>query len=374
MGEHNNDLEDSGVMYYRARDEDGNRVTAASAEKGKKHFCFGCNGEYILRRGEIKVPHFAHKPTEGVGCSPESAAYKEGKGYLKELFDSGGSISVQVECKSCKEVVDQIAFSGTAKEEYSPNSGLRIDVAVFKDGRAILFIEVYYAHKVDDRKIERLTAAGVPWIELYSHEIVAGKIKPFNFSSHFSVEDCDDCRKQKAFEQERQEKLQAEAKRQKALEEERQAKLRQDIEKQRASEKKRQEQQAAAAAAEEERRLRRQYGDDYELFLSAKRACKTGYSSTKTPTPTPPPKPRPKADLVEAFWFYKSYDYSSSELEVIRNDLTPVQLEWFNRLSTSDQNTWFWLSCWQQHRLGTPKQEARRVAARAVREIQERAI
>ncbi len=49
---------------YIARDEKGNRVEIADAEKGSKYYCPFCDGQVIVRRKEInpqRAMHFAHK-------------------------------------------------------------------------------------------------------------------------------------------------------------------------------------------------------------------------------------------------------------------------------------------------------------------------
>ena len=43
-----------------ANDENGNRVNAMIADKGKAYTCPECGGTVIPKNGEIKVPHFAH--------------------------------------------------------------------------------------------------------------------------------------------------------------------------------------------------------------------------------------------------------------------------------------------------------------------------
>ena len=44
-------------------------VSPHVAKKGQDFSCPICDGEVILRRGDIRVPHFAHKPD--TGCSGE---------------------------------------------------------------------------------------------------------------------------------------------------------------------------------------------------------------------------------------------------------------------------------------------------------------
>lgn len=49
---------------YIAIDKAGNRVCADRADKENTHCCPLCGNELILRRGEINIPHFAHRANE----------------------------------------------------------------------------------------------------------------------------------------------------------------------------------------------------------------------------------------------------------------------------------------------------------------------
>ncbi|MCG9132365.1 hypothetical protein J5I95_11845 [Candidatus Poribacteria bacterium] len=50
------------------------------AEKGKHYFCLACKDTVILRKGEIKTPHFAHKASEI--CNQETIIHR----IAKQLF------------------------------------------------------------------------------------------------------------------------------------------------------------------------------------------------------------------------------------------------------------------------------------------------
>lgn len=48
-----------------------------TAEKGKQYFCPACEDSVILRKGEIKIAHFAHKVSET--CNQETIIHKIAK-------------------------------------------------------------------------------------------------------------------------------------------------------------------------------------------------------------------------------------------------------------------------------------------------------
>ena len=66
---------------------DDARVYAHRAEKGHRYICPGCKAELTLKKGEIKIHHFAHKPP--VECqfgAGESAEHLEAKLAIYEAF------------------------------------------------------------------------------------------------------------------------------------------------------------------------------------------------------------------------------------------------------------------------------------------------
>ena len=65
----------------------GVRVTATEAEKGGSYHCPACKAELVLRKGAIKIHHFAHRPP--VDCawgSGETLAHLEAKQLIHAAF------------------------------------------------------------------------------------------------------------------------------------------------------------------------------------------------------------------------------------------------------------------------------------------------
>ena len=58
---------------------DGTQVLLSPevAEKGREYFCPACGDIVILKKGEIKVAHFAHKVSDT--CSQETIVHKTAK-------------------------------------------------------------------------------------------------------------------------------------------------------------------------------------------------------------------------------------------------------------------------------------------------------
>ena len=70
---------------------DGNRLEAENAERGLAYTCPKCERSVILKRGRIKIAHFAHKPpTDCTWAKGETLAHLEAKKLFKDAFVSRG--------------------------------------------------------------------------------------------------------------------------------------------------------------------------------------------------------------------------------------------------------------------------------------------
>src|SRR5205823_9332068 len=65
------------------------RVYASAADKGSEYRCPGCRAALILRKGRVRIHHFAHHPP--VGCAwgtGETTAHLEAKLALKQALET----------------------------------------------------------------------------------------------------------------------------------------------------------------------------------------------------------------------------------------------------------------------------------------------
>ena len=75
----------------------GNRIEADIAERGLAYVCPECERPVILKRGRIKIAHFAHKPpTDCTWAKGETQAHLESKKLFRDSFVSRG-LRVEVE-------------------------------------------------------------------------------------------------------------------------------------------------------------------------------------------------------------------------------------------------------------------------------------
>ena len=149
----------------------GEYCLPCNAEKGLDYICPGCKAPVILRRGEIKAPHFAHKPGErdckfydhpGEGEVHKMAKYTIAdllrKGKIKKVVRScpkGCTYDVEIDYEEGDEVID----------EYPIGNRYKVDVALINNGKIKYIFEVYNTHKTTRETPE-------PWFEIDANKFL----------------------------------------------------------------------------------------------------------------------------------------------------------------------------------------------------------
>jgi ssDNA-binding Zn-finger/Zn-ribbon topoisomerase 1 len=152
----------------------GDLVRAAGGEKGNEYSCPQCLVTIVLRKGEVRRPHFAH--VVGTPCSPESVAHKTAKMLIAQVVRSwragGPAPAVIRRCPRChgphcQRIPERVH---RAVVESPLDTCVVPDVTLLgPDGRALAVIEILATHAVDESKKPKLT---VPWIELSSDHVL----------------------------------------------------------------------------------------------------------------------------------------------------------------------------------------------------------
>ncbi|RKU31513.1 hypothetical protein C6497_01575 [Candidatus Poribacteria bacterium] len=162
-----------------------------TAEKGKHYFCPGCQDTVILKKGEVKAAHFAHKASKT--CNQETIVHKTAKNLIVKMISdwkAGKTESPKLrrKCgfkfdfglygeKTCEETCDQPMPDKVeqAVTEYRMSNGFIADVALMVENEPALAIEIRVTHAVDENKAHSLS---VPFIELDGHTVLE---KPNHF-------------------------------------------------------------------------------------------------------------------------------------------------------------------------------------------------
>ena len=145
-----------------------------TAEKGKRYFCPACQDTVILRKGEIKTSHFAHKASEN--CNQETIIHRIAKQLILQVISDWKDNKVEAPilkriCEICRKPKNQPLPDKVehAVLEYRMLDGFIVDVALMVENEPAAAIEIKVSHAVDDNKAELLS---VPFIELEGQKVI----------------------------------------------------------------------------------------------------------------------------------------------------------------------------------------------------------
>jgi len=165
-------MENLKVPY--AADSEDKLISPLEATKGEQYFCPLCKSLLIFRRGPIKTPHFAHKPSEN--CSSETRAHKIAKQLIIQSVHNwkrriSPSPRIIRKCKICNSTIEQMLPDKLthAVEERTVEGGFIVDVALMKLNQPIAAIEVRATHKIGIYKRNMLE---LPFIEVDAYSII----------------------------------------------------------------------------------------------------------------------------------------------------------------------------------------------------------
>ena len=157
-----------------AFDDEKKLYDPEAAEKGKRYFCPACQDTVILRKGEIKTAHFAHKVSEI--CNQETILHKTAKQLIVDVISDwkSGKIDAPVlkrTCEICRQPKDQPLPDKVecAMLEYRMSDGFIVDVALMVENKPAAAIEIRVNHAVDENKAKLLS---IPFIELEGQKVV----------------------------------------------------------------------------------------------------------------------------------------------------------------------------------------------------------
>ena len=151
-------------------------VTPTFASKTQQYICPQCSGDIILRKGAVRIAHFAHKAVER-SCSGETLNHKCTKEWI--AFNANNpEFSICHDCKDCQARVTLFrgkrSFRGLTEQAFGKQNGpsplvreYRADVLVHdtlpNKKRVVAIIEVKHSHASSKAKLlhaHSVTVAG----------------------------------------------------------------------------------------------------------------------------------------------------------------------------------------------------------------------
>lgn len=170
-------------------------VLAKNASKNEEYICIGCKEELIFKKGDVRIPHFSHKPN--INCSffnnsngEESQIHKTAKNLLKNILENKKQLFISKKCSECCCECDEdiiiIDDDCCVELEYNFNyNGSRIaDVAYLINNNIKYIFEIFYTHQtMEENRPE-------PWYEFNALELIELYNKYFLSESSFFNLNC----------------------------------------------------------------------------------------------------------------------------------------------------------------------------------------
>ena len=138
---------------------DGQIVHIDTVGRGKSEcVCPACGERLTARKGDVRIHHFSHQSGHSQ-CRGESQLHALGKLLLSQRINKGLPLVIVADCPNefenyavgpHKEVVEATPAHCQAKVEQTlPNSSIRPDVTILKDGSIQLCCEIVVTHSPD---------------------------------------------------------------------------------------------------------------------------------------------------------------------------------------------------------------------------------
>lgn len=160
-------------------------INASKARKEEIYRCPECKAILIFRKGDIRIPHFAHEANGE--CTYETIVHKIAKMLIAQVINEHlKTIALDYKCDRCK-----IKLRHILEPTYITEACLEkridkyiCDVVALRNGESILAIEIEATHPMEEDKVNHL---GLYWIELQAKDVlnnpyhwipVRAKLKP----------------------------------------------------------------------------------------------------------------------------------------------------------------------------------------------------
>ena len=150
---------------------DNKLVTAAGVKNREMDFrCPGCSESLILRKGDVRVPHFAHKPNMPE-CAPDLITHKIA---IDIICESQKAICYRYRCPNCSGGLDRYLPTEpkySFVKEYKIGR-YRADIGVLEQDEIVGVIEVCHTHKNEPDKVAYYNKKRIPYLEIKAQSII----------------------------------------------------------------------------------------------------------------------------------------------------------------------------------------------------------
>lgn len=150
------------IQYPVALDSRGRLRWAHERDKGERYSCPGCGAPMILKAGEVRRPHFAHRG-ENPACGGETALHRIARRILADPRRPAWALWTCPECG----FRNARFLRGLEAQEEAPIGPWRVDL-LFRwgmEGPPLAAVEIVVTHPPSEEKIQDLVGRGIPvWV------------------------------------------------------------------------------------------------------------------------------------------------------------------------------------------------------------------
>ena len=155
-------------LIYGISDEN-KLVHISEVASGKKCNCKcpACNTPLIAKKGNIKIPHFAHESTETCEYGFETSLHMAAKEvlakaksmYLPEVtYEFKGLHRKKEICKGIEFCIDRV--------ELESKTGSIVPDIILYSGDEKIFVEIFVTHKIDEYKYQKIKELNISTLEI----------------------------------------------------------------------------------------------------------------------------------------------------------------------------------------------------------------
>lgn len=187
---------DTELLVPYGADANQRLVRAAEAQRGIEYRCPQCDGLLVLRAGDVKITHFAHKAN--TDCSGETLLHQIAKRLVAQVVNecttsASKRLAMSCMCTRCNRAFQSsMSAKAFSRAEIEKRIGPFVcDVVAFRDSEPVLAIEVLATHAVDEVKARDL---GLPWIELSAEAIIDDPYSWRPRNSRLKAVHCPECK------------------------------------------------------------------------------------------------------------------------------------------------------------------------------------
>ena len=141
--------------------------------RGGNFQCLECGAALILRRGEVRVAHFAHHHEDGErkcgGGAPESWQHLQAKDLIRDFLPQWRFIA---QCPVCQCEEQAQSFTGCTVALEQKCDKYRPDAIIWRDGDRVATVEVYHTHRTGEEKAAHFAAINLMMMEVVAMDVI----------------------------------------------------------------------------------------------------------------------------------------------------------------------------------------------------------